>query len=74
MAGGGGYLGLKAIFDQNREIQRELERDGIPGTGGYLTCPNDGGKLMYNARLRLWRCEMGDYETSRGPRGAESAG
>lgn len=63
-----GYYDLKAIVDTSREEQRINEQSGIPGTGGMKSCPNCGSKLNYNATRGLWSCEMGDYQTSEGPR------
>ena len=51
---------LSAILDEQRKSQRE-ERSRPPES-----CPNDGGKLIYNAKRGLLACEMGDYQIAAG--------
>ena len=64
-----GWGDLQGIIQSNRELQRELEAEGIPGTGGMMTCPNCGSPLLRRDRDGLWDCPMGCYTSTNGPRG-----
>lgn len=65
-----GYYDLLSIVKGNRELQRELERQGIPGTGGMTSCPGCGSVLVRRAD-GIWDCPMGDYTSINGPRGVQ---
>ena len=66
-----GYYDLLGIVESNRELQRDLERQGITGTGGIITCPYDGSILLYREKDGLWNCPMGDYTSPNGPQGVQ---
>lgn len=49
--------GLRAILGEAKQLAEE-ERNKQPEA-----CPNDGTPLVFNERLSILACPMGDYRT-----------
>jgi hypothetical protein len=56
------YGGFRAILEEAKQIAQE-ERNKQPEA-----CPNDGTPLVFNERLGMLGCPMGDFRTPGRPR------
>lgn len=60
---------LIAIRDEARRMAREDADKPL------VDCPNDGTRLVFNAKRRAWGCPSGDFTRAGGPSGpARQAG